>query len=277
MKKENKAYYSVNPYKVETAKDGKKYVNYGTVIPTLNISEGNEKVGNVLCYNLPVYYTCAHDCECYKNGTCYACKGCYNFASNQAVYSENYAFFRKSTKDLNVENFISALSAEIKQHAKFNLFRYFTCGDIPNHLFLECMVQVAKQFPEIHFWSYTKKYNIVNHYCDTFGRAAIPENLVIVFSHWLNENGSYYAMENPYRFPTSEFIPVGKEELAEKVTYICPCSDPNSLEHCDTCKHPCWKLKDGESMALLEHSTNASKTRDKALREAKNMLKKERN
>lgn len=274
MKKENKAFYKAHPFTVETATDGKKYVNVASVKATLNLSEGNEKVGKVLCFNLPVFYTCVHNCECYTSGKCYACGGCYNFASNQATYSENYRFFRECTKDLNTEAFVSAMCEEIAKYGKFELFRYFTCGDIPNHIFLACMVEIAKRMPAIKFWTYTKKYNIVNHYCDTYGVESIPANLTIVFSHWLNDDGSYYDMDNPYNFPTSEFIPMGKEELAETVTHICPCSNPNSLEHCDTCEHPCYKLAHGESMALLEHSTSATKARDRELKQAKASLKK---
>ena len=81
-------------------------------------------------------------------------------------------------------------------------------------------------------------------------------------------------MDNPYNFPTSEFIPFGKEELAKNVTHICPCSDPNVLTTCNTCDHPCYELNFGESMALLEHSTKESKARDKEINAKHKELKK---
>lgn len=268
MKKEHKEYYAEHPYTIVEATDGKKYVNWESVWnDTLNMSNGNEKVGKVTCLNFPVFYTCNHQCECYKQGKCYALGGCYNFMSNQATYSENYAFYRTHTQ----EEFTAELVKQFTEY-KNNLARYFTCGDIIDTHFLLAMIETARQLPEKRFWSYTKKYSIVNHYCDVYGVESIPENLVIIFSHWLNEDGTYFPMDNPYDFPTSEFIPVGKEHLVEKMTHICPCSDPNSLEHCDTCEHPCYLLKHGESMALLEHSTKETRERDKALKEAKNAL-----
>lgn len=270
MKKENKAYYQKNPYSFETANDGKKYVAWDSVIPTLNLSDGNSKVGKVICFNLPIFYTCVHDCECYTGGKCYADGGCYNFASNQATYSENYAFYRSCTK----EQFIDAMCAEIATYKNARLMRYFTCGDIPNIAFIDCIVEIARRFPGIKFWTYTKKYRFVNHWVDVNGLDSIPENLRIVFSHWRNDDGTYYDMPNPYQFPTSEFIPAGCEELAKHVTHICPCSDPESIEHCDTCTHACYDLKFGESMALLEHSTSATKDRDKELKAAKEKLEK---
>ena len=62
----------------------------------------------------------------------------------------------------------------------------------------------------------------------------------------MNEDGTYFPMNNPYNFPTSEFIPLGKEKLAKHVTHICPCSDPNVVSTCDNCDHPCYELNFGE-------------------------------
>ena len=134
------------------------------------------------------------------------------------------------------------------------------------------MVKIAIDNPGIKFWSYTKKYSIVNKWINANGD--LPENLVIIFSHWMNCDGSYFPMNNPHNLPTSEFIPFGREELKETVTHICPCSDPSVVATCATCDHPCYKLCKGESMALLEHSTKATKQRDKDIKAAKASLKK---
>jgi hypothetical protein len=80
-------------------------------------------------------------------------------------------------------------------------------------------------------------------------------------------------MDNPYNFPTSEFIPIGKEELSKKSTFVCPCSDPSVSVTCETCENKCYRLKPGQSQALLEHSTTATKDRDKALKAAKKAVK----
>lgn len=273
MKDWKKAYYVGHPYRVLVSDNGKKYVDYKSVRnDQLNMSLENSKVGPAMGFNFPVHYSCDHNCECYRLGKCYACNGCYNFMCNQALYSENLAFYRCHTDG----EFIDAICEVIREHSMIKLFRWFESGDILGSRFFEDMVEIAWLNPDVRFWSYTKKYAIVNAFVDKYGLAAIPENLVIVFSHWMNEDGSYFPMENPYQFPTSEFIPVGMEHLTETVTHICPCSDPDVIAQCATCETPCYKLQHGQSMALLEHSTKASKTRDKAVREAHNALKEAR-
>ena len=264
-----------NPFDVKRGTNGRNYVTLSSVgSDRLNVAEGNSKTGsNVINFNFPIEMTCNHACECYKNATCYACNGCYLFANNQALYSENLNFFNNNPYHV----FIDALQLVIDKTG-YKLFRYFTCGDIPNSRFLDCMVTLAERNPDVKFWTYTKKYHIVNSYISENGGfpscAAIPENLKIIFSHWLNEDGTYFPMDNPYNLPTSEFIPYGREELKEKVTHICPCSDPSVNATCATCDHPCYTLKNGESMALLEHSTKQTKERDKAIKTAKQAIKK---
>ena len=267
-----KAVYEITGYDIKKGENGSNYVLLNSVLDyILNISEGNEKVGNTICFNFPIEYTCNHCCECYKFKKCYAEGGCYNFADNQAKYSENLKFYN----NVSDEQFIAALQLAIDVIG-YKLFRYFTCGDIPNIRFLECMVKLAKDNPTVEFWSYTKKYGICNKYVAEHGGSiekAFPSNLVIIFSHWLNEDGSYYPMPNPYNFPTSEFIPYGKEELAEKATFICPCSDPTVNVTCETCENKCYRLKPGQSQALKEHSTKATKERDKEIKAAKKAIK----
>lgn len=266
----NKQYYLANPFTVLVSKlNGTKYVDWKSVKDdTLNTSYGNSKVGRVGCFNLPVENTCVN-CECKLKRKCYALRGCYMFHTNQATYAENYAFYKRVGKD----GFVKAMVERIKAN-NWKLFRYFTCGDIPDIDFMSAMVEIANQCKNTIFWTYTKKYGIVNIWTSKNGLNAIPGNLTIIFSHWLNEDGTYFPMSNPYNFPTSEFIPIGREEMKEQVTFICPCSDPTVYSTCETCEHPCYKLEHGQSMALLEHSTPETKKRDRAIRKAKNAIKK---
>lgn len=253
---------------VEKAVNGKSFVTVNSVKPVFHAVIGNSKTGEeVGNYNLPIEYTCDHRCECYKEGLCYAENGCYQFTANQASYTENYLFYRVST----INTIANSITEFIHENG-FSLFRYFTCGDIPSEKFLRIMIKVAIDNPSVKFLTYTKKYSIVNKFVDENGLDAIPENLTIVFSHWLNRDGTYFPMDNKYNFPTSEFIPYGKEELKNSVTHVCPCSDPTVKATCATCDHPCYKLRHGESMALLEHSTKETKQRDKEIREAHEKL-----
>lgn len=254
---------------VVVGQNGFKYVDRHSVTgDEISISTFNSKTGAVMALNLPIEYSCTHACNCYKEKACYACKGCYTFTRNQALYSNNLQFFLVHGADA----FVAAVNAKIRENKKLFLFRWFTCGDIFNYAFLLCMVRIAKENPNIRFWTYTKKYSLVNRYLDECG--ALPENLTVIFSHWLNDDGTYFPMENPHHMPTSEFIPLGQEHLAETVTHICPCSSPDVVATCATCEHPCYTLKAGESMALLEHSTKRTKTRDAMVKAAHDALKK---
>jgi len=251
-------------YEMKQGQNGKKFVKKESVPAIFHATDGNSKTGKAGNYNLSIEYTCNHKCECYSKGNCYACHGCYQFASNQAQYTENYNYYLQN----DAETIAQTITDYIKQK-KLSLFRYFTCGDIPGEKFMHVMAIAAVKNPGVKFWTYTKKYHIVNAFVDKYGSDAIPENLVIIFSHWLNDNGEYFPMNNKYDFPTSEFIPLGKEELAKTVTHICPCSDPTVNVTCATCDHACYTLKHGESMALLEHSTQRTKERDKAIKAEK--------
>ena len=251
----------------ETGDNGKMFVPLNSVsCDYFHITEGNEKTGKAWNYNMSIELTCSHACECYKKGLCYACSGCYQFTRNQMVYTENVAYFFNHSIAEIVETFQFAIDC----NPTIKLFRFFTCGDIPNSKFIKIMVKLAINNPDIEFWTYTKKYQLINTYIDEHGN--LPDNLTVIFSHWLNSDGSYFPMNNPNNMPTSEFIPIGQEDHIN-VTHICPCSDPSVISTCATCEHPCYRLKHGQSMALLEHSTSATKQRDREIKAAKKALK----
>ena len=256
-------------YEIRTGSNGCKYVTMSSVLDCFcHVAEGNSKTGEkCLNYNLSIENSCDHNCECYKEGKCYAEGGCYLYGDNQAGYTDNSKFVLHHTN----EQIIAAWQLALDFYG-YKYWRYFTCGDIPFMRFIDCMVQFARNNPEVKFWTYTKKYSLVNKWIDENGN--LPENLTIIFSHWLNNDGTYFPMNNRHNLPTSEFIPYGMEKLAEKVTHICPCSDPTVNVTCITCDHACHSLKNGESMALLEHSTSATKQRDRAIKAAKKALKK---
>ena len=256
-------------FQMKVGQNGKKYADRATVTSEyLHVSMGNSKTGEgVINFNFPIEYTCTHFCHCYLDGACYASGGCYSYASNQAGYSENLNFYLDSTVIQMVNAFQLVINA-----TGCKLWRYFTCGDIPDSRFLLVMDMLAHDNPDVKFWTYTKKYALVNRYIDKVGK--LSDNLTIIFSHWLNDDGTYFPMDNRHNMPTSEFIPLGKEQLVETVTHVCPCSNPDIVATCATCDHPCYDLKPGESMALLEHSTSRTKKRDRQVKEGKERAKK---
>ena len=241
----------------------------------VHIVIGNKKVGkHVMTFSFPTWYSCNHNCECYKGTAdhkpaCYAMQGCYNFLSVQFAHTENYKFFVEKTS----REFCDAINAEIKRHSRScHLFRWFTAGDILNRRFLDCMVTIARENPGVKFWTYTKKYATVNKWIDENGLDNMPRNLTIIYSHWLNDDGTYFPMENPYHLPMSEYIPYGREDLTKNVTFVCPCSNPDVVACCEDCEHCCADLKRGQTQALLEHSTDRTKARDKEIAAAHKKL-----
>lgn len=257
----------ITGYEILIGKNGMKYVSLDSVgSDNFNISKGNSKIGKTLNFSFPIEKTCRKDCECYKEKICYGCTGCYLFGSNQALYSENFNFYvNHSSKE-----FIDMIAKAITEN-KSDTVRFNNVGDIPDMRFITCLNKLSIMFPGVAFYGYTKKYEIVNRWIETNGM--FVDNLTIIFSHWRNRDGSYFPMDNRYNLPTSEFIPIGHEYLTEKVTYICPCSDPNFTGTCKDCDHPCKSLRPGQSMALLEHSTKETKKRDKAIKDARKAKK----
>ena len=147
----------------------------------------------------------------------------------------------------------------------------FAVGDILNIEFIEMMVNVGKACPDVKFWGYTKKYMLVNHYIENrmHGDAETFHALTgLIFSHWRNQDGSFFEMLNPYKMPLSEFIPLGNESDAAQADHICPCSNPDVFENCCNCSNPCYDPQLGQSMALLEHSTSRTAARDKSIKQA---------
>lgn len=264
-------------YMLTTASNGLNYVMptlEDGALPILHIASGNTKTGNdhVLCYGHSIPLTCDNTCECYTEKVCYGCTGNYvRYPVNQLYLADNLLYLMT----YGYEAMTQAIIDEIKRtHCKY--YRWFTVGDIRNLEFIEMMVNVGKACPNVKFWGYTKKYMLVNHYIETRMNGDAETFLRytgLIFSHWRNKDGSFFKMINPYNMPTSEFIPFGMETEAEKANHICPCSNPDVYENCCNCSNPCYELKLGQSMALLEHSTAETKARDKAISQAHKAIK----
>ena len=265
----------ITGYEMKVADNGAKYVTLESVPGTeIGISLFNEKLGPCLNYGLSVFHTCRHDCECYMKtdtngnkvpGDCYGFHNCCSFPGNKAIYANNFKFIMSHSYD----EILAEFQRHIDAHPELKDFRHFEVGDIPFMWYVGLMCDLSRRNPSVRFWAYTKKYDFVNGYFDRYGIETKPENLAINFSHWRNSDGSFLPMENPYNFPTAEFIPAGHENEIQENTHICPCSDPDYIGFCITCDHCCGSLKHGSHMALLEHSTSASRERDKKLSAAR--------
>ena len=160
------------------------------------ISAGNDKIGHAFNVSLPAILTCGRCSHCAPY--CYDVKTC-NFRPNVIdARARNYVILH-----LYRERYFREIREKLRRSRRKNpCFRWHVGGEIPDAAYFAEMVSIAREFPAVRFWTYTKVHYIVNEYVRTHGgsrAAAIPENLHVMFSVW-----SGMPTENPYNFPTFE-------------------------------------------------------------------------
>lgn len=193
------------------------YAKVQAVAIKMCISTGNKKIGNVLNVSLPPIISCGNCKECMK--LCYDIKAVLQYANTVVdARARNYALLKKDRNE-----YFRRIAEKCRRRRKNKYFRWHVAGDIVDMDYLERMIQIAIEFPEFKFWTYTKMYMLVNMYCDAHGgKSAIPSNLSIMFSEWRG-----MPMINPYGFP--EFRVVFKGEKKPENVFFCP-------GNCDLCK-----------------------------------------
>lgn len=103
------------------------------------------------------------------------------------------------------------------------------------------MVAIAKEFPNIRFLAYTKKFELVNTYLKKGYR--IPKNLRVLFSNWDKD----FKVENPYNRPMTyvNFKDSNRNPEIPTKGFVCPGS-------CENCKK-CWHLTKSQSVIFNQH------------------------
>lgn len=202
----------------------------------VHVSYGNKKIGKTLNFNtLAIFGGCGGmcgKCGCFKY--CYAIKDAMRFPAVLRSRAINTVLSM-----LDRDRYFTEIAEQIERHKSYKFVRFHVSGEIRDMDYLTHMVEIAKQFPERIFWTYTKQYEIVNSYCDKYGKESIPSNFTIMFSEW-----DGYPMHNPYNFPVFHFVPNGKA-LHENV-FVCP-------GNCNYCKEHCCGCVAGQSAQAKEH------------------------
>jgi len=182
------------------------------------ISKGNRKIGKVLNVSLPPIKTCANCSGCMW--LCYDVKACLQYPNTVIdARVRNYTILKKSP-----ETYFNRIRETLKRRKANKFMRWHVSGDIPTMEYLQNMISIAKDFPDFKFWTYTKNYDLINKYCDKYGKESIPENLSIMFSEWRG-----MPMNNPYNFPV--FSVVFEDDNVKpdpKKNHYCP-------GNCDIC------------------------------------------
>ena len=132
-----------------------------------------------------------------------------------------------------------AIDKYISGRRTHKFFRWHVAGEIMSLKYFKHMIKIARKHPDWTFWTYTKRYDIVNEYCRKWFRRSIPKNLTVMFSVWQG-----MPLVNPYDFPTFECIP-DHEELPADV-WLCP-------GNCEVCKAAHRGCVYGESSCVREH------------------------
>lgn len=189
---------------------------------SVSVSKGNRKIGHVLNVSLAPVLTCgcmASHCKHF----CYDIKAVLQYKNVLHARARNTALAMYDPI-----SYFTQIRQILNRRKKDFYFRWHVGGDILNARYFAEMVQIAKEYPEFTFWTYTKKYGIVNDYIRLNG--SLPQNLTVMFSQWKvkNENGNITAIpfQNPYNLPI--FTVRFDEEQAPKL-YKCP-------GNCDICK-----------------------------------------
>lgn len=198
-----------------------EYINVGDGLKVC-ISAGNVKIGRVMNVSTAPVFACGNCKEC--KHYCYDIKANLQYGNVLRARARNYVLAK-----FHREEYFSQIRRALAKRRRNKYFRWHVAGDILDYDYLCEMVQIAKEFPEFTFWTYTKMYVLVNNYCkQNGGRSAIPSNLSIMFSEW-----DGMPMYNPYGFGTfSCKLEAGnKNHPAEyfDTLYKCP-------GNCDICK-----------------------------------------
>lgn len=212
----------------------KRHVNGDVYKYKIKISKGNSKLGNIANINIPALVTCRKNAPCAK--TCYARNGNYRFPSVKESHNRNLLAYLESP-----ENYFNQIKKYLTKHTEVDYFRYHSSGDIVDYNYLKNMVKVAKEFPNVNFLAYTKKFELVNEYLSKGYR--LPKNLKVLFSNW-DKN---FKVENPYGRPMT-YVNFKDKTLNPEI----PANTKSCSGNCSECKI-CWHLRKGQSVTFNQH------------------------
>lgn len=202
-------------------------------MPTISISQGNSKLGQIPSVSLPAVKTC-RTCACSK--ICYAKKLERLRPTVRKAYQRNLDALIESP-----DVYWREVEAAIMMS---RFFRFHVSGDIPYYDYLVKMMEIAGRNPHCQILCFTKRYEFVNHFVDSCPGKEVPSNLHIIFSDWPGTE-----MPNPHHFPVAYVrfrdgftqAPSDAQECGGNCTE-CACTDGG-----------CWNLKRGESVVFNEH------------------------
>ena len=222
----------------------------------VTVSEGNSKIGKSLNVSTMPVVTCGalgHICGVF----CYAVRALVRLGFKGDKWKKNPWVINSLIAMYDPHRYF----AEIKSAIKFGIsrpkkpikyFRWHVGGEILHLGYFERMVDVAKEFADVRFLAFTKRYDIVNLYMNEHdGRDSIPANLSIIFSAAPGQ-----TVPNPYHLPECH-INMEEEKLNNvwRTKYL-ESQIWHCLGNCEKCQcigAGCWFLKDGTIVLIDQH------------------------
>lgn len=231
-----------------------------TYHPSMVISlvNGNQKVGKgVWCFNLlpgskpmsnstrgqltNISGTC--------NGCCDGCEGkCYAVRDGKLHHNACIPAWSKNT--LIMRNDIESMFTQLKNgliQKKAKVLRWHSAGEIESFDYLLHMVKLAVEMPNVQFYCYTKRFDLVSQYLNDFKK--FPKNLVVNISVW-HDNDKGYDFGKCNKFVYDD----GTDPKIAKMRH-CPAVDKNGHStgvKCADCGW-CFKGNFGRITAVYEH------------------------
>lgn len=198
----------------------------------MSISKGNAKMGDVQSVSLPAITTCRQGCPCAKK--CYALRISRRRPSVKDAYERNYRILQEDPN-----TYWREVEAAIMLS---RFFRFHVSGDIPDVDYLTRMVEVAKRNQHCEMLCFTKKYELVNDWIQSYGD--LPNNLHLVFSVWQDLH-----FDNPYLLPEAHVRYRNGYTTASENAIEC---NGNCTE-CAITDGGCWTLARGQQVIFNEH------------------------
>lgn len=171
------------------------------------ITNGNRKIGHVMNVSLLPIFTCLNNCQGCRF-FCYDIKACMQYKNVLIARVRNTVLLWCNRKA-----YFEQIEQKIARRRTNKYFRWHVAGDIIDSDYFERMIEIARNHSDFVFWTYTKQYNIVNQYCDKYGKNSIPSNFSIMFSQW-----DGIEIINPYNFPEFRVY----DDITNVKEHICP-------------------------------------------------------
>ena len=190
-------------------------------------------------------------CPCHCKG-CYANYGCYQFANVKKSLNNNTEI---ATKHLDFLN--RALRAQLETFADNTEIRIHAVGDFFGHDYLMMWHDIARDYPKLIFWTYTKVRAFETAF-DDLPNANIVKSVIPNFGFNFGHCGYVIEMYKALM------------KIGAKV-HICRCGIDNN-QHCANC----GKCSSCEYVLFIEHSTEYKAEEDPRFEELTELIENQR-